>query len=148
MTVRGADKLMKQLRRIPLDARAGIGGALASSVIDLDRYAKEQIQGGGRSGRDYRRGGKTHRASAPGEFPKSDRGGAGGLTGSLFFRVAADKLSAFFGTKMATGKYLEFGTSRMAARPWLRPTLRANTDAITARIRQAVNDAIRKATRG
>lgn len=145
MSVRGADKLMRQLKQLPLDARAGIGTALAGSVVVLDAYAKQKIQGGGRSGRVYRRKSGSHQASAPGEFPKTD---TGQLVSSLFFRVAADKLSAFFGTKLAYGRYLEFGTSRMRARPWLRPTLQANADAITKRVRDAVNDAMRKTARG
>lgn len=142
MTVRNADKLIKKLQRLPLDMRGGIGSALALSVIDLDAYAKQHISGGGRSGRTYRRRSVTHQASAPGEFPKTD---TGQLVSSLFFRVGADKLSAFFGTKLAYGKYLEYGTSRMAARPWLRPTFKANVDKVTARVRAAVNEALRKA---
>jgi HK97 gp10 family phage protein len=141
MTVRGADKLMRQLKALPISARSGVGSALASSVIILDAYAKQKIQGGGRSGRTYRRRSVTHQASAPGEFPKTD---SGQLVSSLFFRVGADKLSAFFGTKLAYGRYLEFGTSRMAARPWLRPTLRANSDVIIKRVRDAVKEAIRR----
>lgn len=144
MTVRGADKLIKQLNRLPLDARAGIGRALAVSVMELDTYAKQKIQGGGRGGRVYRRPSVTHQASAPGEFPKTD---TGQLVSSLFFRIGADKLSAFFGTKLAYGRYLEFGTSRMAARPWLRPTLKANEARITDRIANAVREAIKKARR-
>ena len=144
MTVRGADKLMKQLRRLPLDARAGIGRALAVSVMELDSYAKQKIQGGGRGGRTYHRRSVTHQSSAAGEYPKTD---TGQLVSSLFFRVGADKLSAFFGTKLAYGRYLEFGTSRMAPRPWLRPTLKANEGRISDRLKQAVNVTIRKAGR-
>jgi hypothetical protein len=72
MTVRNADRLMRKLRQIPLDARSGIGTALAGSVVMLDSYAKQKIQGGGRGGRTYRRRSTTHQASAPGEFPKTD----------------------------------------------------------------------------
>jgi HK97 gp10 family phage protein len=144
MTVRGADKLVKQLNRLPVDARSGIGKALAVSVMELDAYAKQKIQGGGRGGKVYRRRTVTHQASAPGEFPKTD---TGQLVSSLFFRIGADKLSAFFGTKLAYGRYLEFGTSRMRARPWLRPTYKANEVKIVDRVRAAVLDAVRKAKR-
>lgn len=141
MTVRGADKLIRQLQKLPMDLRSGIGSALTLSVVEMDAYAKQHISGGGRSGRTYRRRSVTHQASAPGEFPKTD---TGQLVGSLFFRVASDKLSAFFGTKLAYGRYLEFGTSRMRARPWLAPTFRALKDKITSRVKAAVNEALRK----
>ncbi len=138
MTVRNSERLIKKLRQLPVSMRSGIGQALAVSVVEMDSYAKSKISGGGRSGRVYGR----HQASAPGEFPKSE---TGQLVSSLLFRVGGDKLSAFFGTKLAYGRYLEFGTSRMAARPWLQPTLRANARQITARVRAAVNAALRQA---
>lgn len=142
MAVLNADKLIRKLSQLPIDMRAGIGTALAVSVVQLDAYAKQKIQGGGRSGQVYRRRTVTHQSSAPGEFPKSD---TGQLVASLYFRVAADKLSAFFGTKLNYGTYLEYGTSRMRARPWLRPTLKANEQSIAGRIKQAVSDALKKA---
>src|SRR5690606_19287713 len=108
MTVRNADRLIRKLQKLPLDARAGIGSALVGSVVMLDTYAKQKIQGGGRGGRVYRRRSVTHQASAPGEYPKSD---TGSFVASLFFRVSSNKLSAFFGTKDARGRWFEFGTS-------------------------------------
>lgn len=142
--VRNTSRLIRKLNQLPLDARNGIGQALTESVVQLDTYAKQKIQGGSRSGRVYRRRTITHRASAPGEFPKTDRGQ---LVASLFFRVAGNRLSAYFGTNLSYGRYLEFGTSRMAARPWLKPTFRANLDAIRSRVADAVADALKKAPR-
>jgi len=144
MTVRNAVKLIRKLQQLPLDARSGIGAALAGSVIALDAHAKQKIQGGGRGGRVYRRRTVSHQASAPGEFPKSD---TGQLVASLFFKLSSDKLRAFFGTKLAYGRYLEYGTSRMQARPWLRPTFKANEEKMVARVKAAVDEALRKAAR-
>lgn len=141
MAVKGADKLIRQLKALPIELRAGIGTALAQSVVEMDAYAKEKIQGGSRSGRTYRRRTIVHRASAPGEFPKSD---TGQLVSSLYFKIASDKLSAFFGTKLNYGTYLEYGTSRMRARPWLLPTLKAKREAIVARMKAAVAEALKK----
>lgn len=145
MTVHGADRLIKKLTQLPLEARAGIGRALTISVVEMDALAREKIQGGGRSGQTYRRGRLTHQASAPGEFPKTDRGQ---LVASLFFKVGADKLRATFGSALVYARYLEYGTSRMAARPWLRPTFRAKESAASRRVAEAVRDAIRRTARG
>lgn len=144
MTVRNAARLIRRIEDIPDDARSGIRYALAASVVDMDAYAKQKIQGGARSGRSYKRRSVTHQASAPGEFPKSD---TGQLVSSLFFKVAADGLSAIFGTKLNYGTYLELGTSRMRARPWLRPTYQANEAKAKERVEAAVKDAIKKALR-
>jgi HK97 gp10 family phage protein len=140
MTVRNTDRLISKLSKLPIAARSGIGKALATSVVELDAYAKEKIQGGSRSGRIYQRRGVSHRASAPGEFPKADRGG---LAPTLFKAVGADKLRAWFGSKLNYAAFLEFGTSRMEARPWLRPTFKANEKSIRERIRAAVREAFR-----
>ena len=141
--VLNVDRCIRRINDIPLQARDGIGKALAMSVVEMDALAKQSIQGGKRSGRTYTRRSVRHQASAPGEYPKTD---TGQLVASLFFRVAADKLSALFGTKLAYGRWLEYGTSRMLPRPWLRPTFKALKDRISARVAVAVGEAIRKAT--
>lgn len=144
MTVKNADRLIRKLRQIPVEARKGIGSALARGVVKLDAHAKERIQGGSRSGRTYRRRSVTHQSSAPGEFPKTD---TGQLVSSLFFRVGADKLSAVWGTALAYGKYLEFGTSTMLSRPWMRPTFQAKREEITRDVAREVQAALEKAAR-
>ena len=60
--------------------------------------------------------------SAPGEFPHARQGARGGLLSSIFWR-APSKLSRIVGTTKLYGFFLEVGTSRMAARPFLRRTL-------------------------
>lgn len=144
MIVQNADRLIRRLSTLSLEARRGIGKELARAVVQLDAYGKQKIQGGSRGGRVYRRRSVTHQASAPGEFPKTD---TGQLVGSLFFRVASDKLSAVWGTALAYGRYLEFGTSTMLSRPWLRPTFAANRADIEAGVNGAVREAIRQAVR-
>ena len=41
------------------------------------------------------------------------------------------------GTNVNYGRFLEFGTVKMAPRPWLRPSLDMNRDTIVKEIRQA-----------
>lgn len=142
--MKNADRLVRRLRQIPIEARKGIGAALARSVVKLNAYAKEKIQGGSRSGRVYRRRTVTHQSSAPGEFPKSD---TGQLASSLFFNLSTDRLSARWGTSLNYGKFLEFGTSTMLSRPWMRPSFAANRDSITADVAREVREALKKAVR-
>ncbi len=66
------------------------------------------------SGRVYRRGGRTHQASAPGESPFND---SSNLTGSIETILGANMLEAKIGTPVGYALWLEDGTSRMAARP-------------------------------
>jgi HK97 gp10 family phage protein len=70
------------------------------------------------SGRQY----GNHRASAPGQPPAVD---TGRLRSSYAFQVGRDGRGPYVdvGTNVEYAKYLEFGTSLMAARPHLRPAI-------------------------
>lgn len=69
--------------------------------------------------------------SRPGQFPHKD-------FGRLRMSIAQDfdgKTSTRVGTNVDYGRFLEFGTARMAARPWLRRSLMEE--------RQKIEDIIR-----
>lgn len=86
------------------------------------------IQGGPKTGRTYLRGKNrdiSHRASAPGQYPATD-------TGYLASHIFAQPGSGYadVGTSARYGAFLEFGTSRMAPRPYIEPSLeKARPDA-------------------
>lgn len=67
---------------------------------------------------------RTPPPSQPGQ-PPSVR--TGRLRGSITFRVGIDALSPFVdvGSSVVYAAYVELGTSRMKARPYLRPALEA-----------------------
>lgn len=74
------------------------------------------------TGRIYIRGGKVHRASAPGEPPAVD---TGRLRSSITHevKIQGNEVSGLVGTNVEYAKYLELGTNKMAARPFLRPAV-------------------------
>jgi HK97 gp10 family phage protein len=72
-----------------------------------------------KSGRVYRRGGRTHTASAPGEAPAVD---TGFLINSIQSRIISDT-EGEIAINTEYGEFLEFGTSRMAARPFVEPAI-------------------------
>lgn len=81
------------------------------------------------TGAVYVRDGKMHRASAPGQPPAKD---TGTLQSSIEYKVTKDgeTISGLIGSSADYAIYLEFGTSRMAARPFLRPVLENNKEEI------------------
>lgn len=65
--------------------------------------------------------------SQPGEPPKKL---VGFLQRSIAHAMSPDRQQAYVGTNLDYGLYLELGTSKMEARPYLRPTLARLRDEI------------------
>jgi phage gpG-like protein len=116
----GIEALTRQLAGLGGDANKIMHEAVTRLAIDTHNFAKEGIQRGPKSGRVY--GKRGHRASAPGEYPASDTGRLASSVTMILPAAVAPKVTAVVGTDVMYGKYLEFGTSRMAARPWLLPS--------------------------
>lgn len=75
-----------------------------------------------KTGRIYRRRGVEHQASAPGEAPASD---TGRLAASIRTRYEDNYFTGIVVASTLYASYLEFGTSRMEPRPYMRPALAA-----------------------
>ena|SRR3990167_8198414 len=71
-----------------------------------------------KTGRVYTRWGVSHQASAPGEPPASD---LGQLVNSIRTSYEPQDLIGIVHVGAKHGEYLEFGTARMAPRPFARP---------------------------
>lgn len=89
-----------------------------------------------KSGRLYQRGKVVHQASAPGEAPAID---TGHLVNSFFIRKL-NRLQRLITVGAEYAVHLEFGTSRMAARPFLRPALKK----VAPHFRMAMAEIIRR----
>jgi len=95
-------------------------------LSDLKDAAAAEIQGDivlsfgtGPAGRSYQRGGVTHVASSPGFPPNVD-------TGALRASIRANSLGPLSAEVVAGtehAEWLEYGTSRIAARPFFAPVV-------------------------
>jgi len=132
-----AINLYEENRYIEIMAHEVHQKAISDVAFKVEGDAKYNIQTGSRSGKSYRRGNVTHNASAPGEFPKTD---TGELVANINTIFAMNRLEATVGSRKSAphGYYLEFGTSRMAPRPWLMPTLLQNKGYISDRFHKAL----------
>ena len=120
-------------------AEMDIIGAEVTNAIKLS------LQGPG-SGRTYRRGRVIHQASAPGQPPATDHGR---LIGSYTWQTGTDGKGPFvdIGTSVAYAPHLEYGTSKMAARPHFRPAIEAQVDNMANRFRERIARNIRDVVR-
>jgi HK97 gp10 family phage protein len=74
--------------------------------------------------------------SAPGEPPHKQ---TGRLLGSVAWEVDKNSLVGRVGTNLDYGRFLELGTQKMAARPWLRRALREMTARVKAILSQPID---------
>jgi hypothetical protein len=90
---------------------------LMAACIVVEGAVKRNIGGSG-GGRLY----GSHRASLPGAFPAKD---TGRLQSSINWVVTGFGriIHGMVGTRERHGPWLEYGTNRMAPRPWLRRTV-------------------------
>jgi len=117
----GMAQLLGQLKALGADADDVVINAITDIVTDTQAFAVTGIQSGG-AGRTYEKyqPRRTHRASAPGAYPATDTGRLASSVRMVLPTVA--DMTGTVGTAVKYGAYLEFGTSRMAARPWLLPS--------------------------
>jgi len=119
------------IRDYQANARALVGRA--GNLVR--NTAVQSINQGSRSGAFYTRGGKIGQRSAAGEPPKTDQGF---LVQNIFLDIDPDELGANVESRADYSKALEFGTSKMAARPFMQPALEENRPKINRLAKQMI----------
>ena len=109
----GLDKLSAQIKILGSAAELAVEEVVWDVGNDTQKFAQKGIASKPASGSP--RSNNKGNASAAGEYPMTH---LGGLIASIGHDQPA-KHQSIVGTSLKYGKSLEFGTSRMAARPWL-----------------------------
>lgn len=137
----GSKELQAALQRASKDIRDAVSRAVVGTALELQGNIKTSIARGPASGRTYEKYNprRTHTASASGQPPMTD---TGRLVNSIEFDKIGD-LTATVGSKLAYATYLEYGTSRMAARPFFRPAVEKITPKYQERLEKAIGDELR-----
>jgi len=139
--IKNKNRLISRLKNLSDASQLPVKQTVFKSALKIENDTKKLIATGSRSGVIYSRGGVTSRRSAPGEPPKTD-------TGRLVSSINKTKYNYGFeylvGTNVRDGGFLEFGTYKMLARPWLQPTFLKNKKDITKNINKSVKKALRK----
>jgi HK97 gp10 family phage protein len=108
---------------------------IASGLQDTMNTAKQSIQtnsGGGRTYEKYNPK-RTHTASSAGNPPNTD---TGFLVSNIHVVLDIDGLGGSVESRADYSGFLEFGTSKMQARPYLQPALEQNKPKIRAKFRR------------
>lgn len=94
-------------------------GALIRNIAFAVEAEMKKLMTLPKHGRNYRRGSRSHTASAPGEPPAVD---TGFLINSIRTTIKSDT-EAVIEIPAEYAEGLEFGTSRVEARPFVRPAI-------------------------
>lgn len=120
---------LQRMRR----ATSDVYRSLYESGEVIRKDAADSIKAGAISG-------PLHVPSAPGEPPNAD---THQLDMSIDVRVNPSKKSVSVVSLAPYSAFLEFGTSKMAARPFMRPALQRNRNRVVLGVVNAVNRSIR-----
>jgi HK97 gp10 family phage protein len=135
--MKGLDKLNGKLNQLQKMMQDKIFLALESSANTIRTNAIKSIQAAP-SGADYVRyknGNKRiGKASAAGAPPHTD---TGNLVNSIQVQRRQDSVVVGSMESAPYGKWLEYGTSKMSARPWLRPAFEESKKIVDAKLQRA-----------
>jgi HK97 gp10 family phage protein len=167
--IEGLDKIQNATKAVQQSVAEELRKGLLASAKHVEAKAKKSIASGGKTGRIYNRrksggfigsavsfsSGRAekegsfrdgyHRASAPGEAPASDTGRLINSINASMDSTQADSAIVVAGSGIV--KYaamLEFGTTKIAARPFFFPALENSKAWIRKRLAKAVRIAAAK----
>lgn len=115
--VEGIEKLIAKLQQLGSEGDDALGDGLLAGAHIYEGLVKISMTTA-KHGLTYRRGKKSHVASAPGEAPAVDYGL---VLNSI--SVEREGNDALITTSANISPHLEFGTARMQARPFMRPPM-------------------------
>ncbi len=109
-----------------------VAEALDEIGVRAVELIREELQSGARSGKLVERRGRPHQASAPGEAPAN---WSGALAASLDYEAGQTSVRVF--ADQPYGDYLEYGTLRVAPRPFIGPVMERLAPEINAIVARA-----------
>lgn len=134
MPLKGRQKHVNRLKRLSGPEVVKLAGSIVFEGADTVRAEAHRLVSAGSVS------GKNHVASAPGEPPNRD-------TGNLQAHMETEQtgaLEAEFRSMAGHAAPLEFGTSKMEARPYVRPARDTTAPKIRKRFAQQMNKLVKR----
>ena len=138
ITLEGGKELAAALRNASKDMQAAVEVAVVKTANEFRTDIQNRIRRGPNTGKIYKRGRNTHRASDENEAPMND---SGDLLTSVYFEQES-RFTSVVGSLLVYSAYLEYGTTRMRPRPMWRPAVEAMTPKFRNRLLRALGMAL------
>ena len=137
----GIEKAVEALAKVKEDLEKNMQEVLLGGGQLVRGEAIRSIQTGSKSGKTYKKYNptRTHKASAPGEAPASD---TGFLVSNI--RVKNQKDFVEVRSEASYSKFLEYGTSKMSARPFMFPASEKSKPKIAEILFQKIKQSLDK----
>jgi hypothetical protein len=118
--IEGLAAALTKIGAMPKEIEQAVQDGLMAVALVARNDAVRRVLRGPKTGRIYSKTNpkRVHQASAPGEAPATD---LGALAGSILAEPVQGQLAANLVARMPYAVHLEYGTTRMAARPFMRP---------------------------
>lgn len=125
----------KNYASVSADIRRKMQQVIAYGINATRNTAIDNILRGAKSGETYVKYNprRTHQASASGQYPASD---TQFLANNIVTSIQANGLEGEVISQADYSQHLEYGTSKMGARPFMQPSLEENRPKIRARLRK------------
>lgn len=128
--------VFNHIPKVRQSVRREIGRAVDTTIHAIQAKAQAAIQNPPKTGRVYEkyRPRRRHQASAPGEAPATD-------LGTLANSISAEMTGEMSGTVTVHAEYgphLEYGTVKMAARPFLGPAVDDERESFKREVEEAL----------
>lgn len=133
MPMRGRQAHIARLKKLSgptMERRVGMALFAAGELIQT--HAQNEISAGSVSGRG-------HVPSKPGEYPSQDTG----VLGNSIETVQKEPLLVEVSANAPYASALEFGTSKMSARPFMEPSKNAKRKEVIALVDRAVQSVVK-----
>ena len=130
----GIAEVVRALDKASKDRQARVSKVLSKTGLNVVSTARKSMRDSPATGVTYKKSGSvSHTASSKDNAPRIDTG-----TLSNSVKMVREKNDVLVGTNKKYGRYLEFGTVNMDARPWLFPALEQNNPKFLADLKEAL----------
>ena len=129
------DRDNKRYAKMKSDIRKKVQNIIIYGVNEVRNTAVENILRGAKTGKTYQKYNprREHTASSSGEYPASD---TGFLANNITMNINIGALRGEIISNADYSSHLEFGTSKMGARPFMQPSAELVKPKIRSRIRK------------